>query len=355
VAGSPDEAQAGRAARAEAIARGAVETAVRRLGTREFATFRCGCVTDAAPSGRRPPADEAFRLEVNRRLRGHLAAAWPACTFDEVRPDVTVEARDDGGAARVVVSPLYVAGRYRKLSRDLSQTPFHCRVCRGRRSNRCGSCGGSGRHVAESVADFVVGAVRAATGAERASFHGAGREDVDVRMLGRGRPFVVAVADPPRRAFDAAAVAADVAARSSGRVEVSDLRAVTRAEMRRTTTELGEKRYLASVAADEGAAFPDDVAERLAVLAGTVVRQRTPRRVEVRRADLVRERRVLDVRVVGVSAGRLLVELATEAGTYVKELVSGDGGRTAPSLAELLGVPCSCAELDVLDVTSSAS
>jgi hypothetical protein len=43
-------------------------------------------------------------------------------------------------------------------------------------------------------------------------------------------------------------------------------------------------------------------------------------------------------------------ELRVEAGTYVKELVSGDAGRTRPSLAETLGVPCSSAALDVLEV-----
>ena len=30
--------------------------------------------------------------------------------------------------------------------------------------------------------------------------------------------------------------------------------------------------------------------------------------------------------------------------------LSGDEGRTTPSVAEVLGVPCTCAELDVLDV-----
>jgi tRNA pseudouridine synthase 10 len=39
-----------------------------------------------------------------------------------------------------------------------------------------------------------------------------------------------------------------------------------------------------------------------------------------------------------------------EGGLYVKELVSGDEGRTEPSLAELLGVDAEVTALDVLDV-----
>ena len=44
------------------------------------------------------------------------------------------------------------------------------------------------------------------------------------------------------------------------------------------------------------------------------------------------------------------MEVRTEAGLYVKELVSGDGGRTQPSVAGILGADAECAELDVLAV-----
>ncbi|TLZ53939.1 MAG: hypothetical protein E6K17_08865 [Methanobacteriota archaeon] len=44
------------------------------------------------------------------------------------------------------------------------------------------------------------------------------------------------------------------------------------------------------------------------------------------------------------------LRLTAEAGTYVKELVHGDGGRTTPSLAEALGVACEVVELDVLEI-----
>jgi tRNA pseudouridine synthase 10 len=37
-----------------------------------------------------------------------------------------------------------------------------------------------------------------------------------------------------------------------------------------------------------------------------------------------------------------------EAGLYIKELVSGDNGRTHPSLSEALGVPTRVTSLDVV-------
>ena len=53
---------------------------------------------------------------------------------------------------------------------------------------------------------------------------------------------------------------------------------------------------------------------------------------------------------LGEVAGWFVWEVRVESGTYVKELVSGDGGRTRPSLSEILAVPCTCKALDVLEV-----
>lgn len=49
-----------------------------------------------------------------------------------------------------------------------------------------------------------------------------------------------------------------------------------------------------------------------------------------------------------------MTRIRTDAGTYVKELISGDDGRTEPSFAALLGQQCFCAELDVLYAGASA-
>ena len=86
------------------------------------------------------------------------------------------------------------------------------------------------------------------------------------------------------------------------------------------------------------------------------VRQRTPARVLHRRGNAVRERRVLALRVepqpreLGAAQSVLQVEMETEAGLYIKEWVHGDLGRTEPSLAALLGTPCTFLALDVYDV-----
>src|SRR5438093_9946997 len=88
----------------------------------------------------------------------------------------------------------------------------------------------------------------------------------------------------------------------------------------------------------------------LPVLVGEPIAQRTPGRVVHRRADTTRARRLLSAEVVGVEGCRGELLVTAEAGTYIKEWVHGDGGRTRPSLAERLGAACEVLELDVLDV-----
>lgn len=50
------------------------------------------------------------------------------------------------------------------------------------------------------------------------------------------------------------------------------------------------------------------------------------------------------------SKDMFILHVKTEAGTYVKEFVHGDFGRTDPSISDLLGFPT---EIMALDVTVS--
>ncbi len=336
----------------DALVGAAMPRIVEVTGDLEFTTFQTGCRIPREMAKLPETERESFRYEARLALLRRLEAMWPGRRLRGVGHDVKVTLLPDAprGVA-IFVEPLFVAGRYRKLARGLSQTVFHCRTCRARR-RECVACAGSGRFVAEAVEDFVKPPIAAAVRARHASFHGSGREDVDVRMLGSGRPFVVSVQWARRRSIDADAVAREVARLSAGRVTVSDLHLVSRDEARRITAEHGEKTYRALVRTT--GALPADAAERLAALVGADIRQRTPERVERRRADLVRVRRVLALEVVETSGSEAVVTLSTQAGTYVKELVSGDEGRTEPSFAAALGQPCECAELDVVSAGEAA-
>ncbi|HJJ55311.1 MAG TPA: hypothetical protein O0X50_04415 [Methanocorpusculum sp.] len=54
--------------------------------------------------------------------------------------------------------------------------------------------------------------------------------------------------------------------------------------------------------------------------------------------------------MIGEENGLWRLEVVGDSGLYIKELISGDNGRTSPSLAEILKSPARVTELDVIQV-----
>jgi tRNA pseudouridine synthase 10 len=286
---------------------------------------------------------EPIKSEINREV-GKLIAAKTGKDADLKRPDIAVQVDTQYDVVELDVAPLFVYGRYRKLSRGIPQTRWPCTRCRGK---GCERCGGKGKMYETSVEEIVAAPLMAQVGGTAHALHGMGREDVDARMLGNGRPFVLEVSRPRSRAVDLAAVA-DIVNRS-GLAEVEGLRMSTRDEVVAVKEDRVDKTYRVLVRFD-APVDPAKVNEGVGGLAGVRIAQRTPVRVSHRRADLVRERVVRDVRVVRAEGGEAELLVTAEAGTYVKEALHGDGGRTVPSLAGILGVGCEVLELDVVRI-----
>ncbi|CAJ1954128.1 unnamed protein product [Cylindrotheca closterium] len=76
------------------------------------------------------------------------------------------------------------------------------------------------------------------------------------------------------------------------------------------------------------------------------IQQRTPLRVVHRRANLVRERQILQLDAWRVDDHHFRLEMSTQAGTYVKEFVHGDLLRTQPSIASIMGCKTNLLLLD---------
>lgn len=263
---------------------------------------------------------------------------------------------------------VYVEGRYRKLSRDLPQTVFFCPECKGhpRRRRKCEKCEGFGKLSRDSAQELIGWVLGKAAGTRKHKFHGAGREDVDVRMLGLGRPFIMELIDPRISDPDLAEVEALVNSRNEGRLEIHGLHWTEKGRVRIIKETPSAKAYRAWVEIDgepDMAAFEEFKGQR------QVLAQKTPERVAHRRADLTRERWIelhgmtpaLEWQAAGndplwlgdeePKEGQYVVDLVTQHGTYVKEFISGEDGKTDPALGESLGgVSCRCLRLDVMEI-----
>lgn len=325
--------------------------AARALQPWEFSTFRIGSRIDAEIVGREESlwaelalrGPEPIRAEVNREVGKRVCEIVQREPSRE-RPDVVAIVDTAFDHVDVQVNPLYLRGRYRKLARGIPQTRWPCRRCWGR---GCARCGGNGKMYPTSVEEVIAAAVMADSGGTGHALHGMGREDIDARMLGRGRPFILEIKEPRRRPADLLPTVATINA--SGIVEVDGLARANSGDVVVLKEDRAAKTYRILLRASPP--VPEGKLKRtLQVLVPEPIAQRTPERVVHRRADTVRNRRLLAAEVVGVHGDRAELRVTAEAGTYVKEWIHGDHGRTRPSLAERLDVTCEVLELDVLDV-----
>ncbi|MCX6685607.1 MAG: tRNA pseudouridine(54/55) synthase Pus10 [Methanoregula sp.] len=288
---------------------------------------------------------EPIKSEINREV-GKAFSAMSGKEADFKNPDIVVLLDFAKDAVDVQINPVFFYGRYRKYERGIPQTHWDCRACRGA---GCEMCNFTGKQYQDSVEELIGRPVTSMFSAKNAILHGAGREDIDARMIGTGRPFILEVVTPKRRTADLTEVETAINQSAEGRVSVVLSRWCVRAEVETLKSNKAHKKYRIIVNV-EGAPSAAEFAKAVKSLTGAIIHQRTPERVAHRRADKIRERRVLDIECTGEDAGRFIIEVTGEAGLYIKELISGDNGRTRPSLSEMLGLPTRVTSLDVVMV-----
>eukprot|EP00741_Cyanophora_paradoxa_P009935 tig00000157_g9624.t1 len=329
--------------------------------------------------------------------------------------------------------PIFVSGIYHKYARGLSQSPW---IINGVRKSET------------SVQEVLAPAILAAYGCSDYRFSTAGREDVDVRMLGTGRPFVLQLIEARRtklsdeklRALEAivngAAGCADLAreagfspgskvmklaeaspAGENAGGELVEIRGLCRlpsdpaarmkaveeskrktyrrahpppslppspplpppsplppslwpkgsaasrraARARSLKIKFGPRPSVSSVlgllpspkikcVVMTASPVSDEALARANAVKDLVVQQRTPIRVLHRRSLATRPKTVHAVTCTRLNPRWLLVDVEAQGGTYIKEFVHSDRGRTEPSLGTLLGTPADIIQLDVVAI-----
>ena len=286
---------------------------------------------------------EPLKAELNREVGKRIEhETGKIADFD--RPDLVVILNLVTEAVELQINSVFIYGRYRKFKRGIPQTKWLCRECRGKGCERCDF---TGKMYAESVEELIGGSILEEFGGVDTVLHGSGREDIDARMLGSGRPFVMEIKEPRLRELDLKWLENKVNDENKDKVEVLELQYVKREAVAKIKNAKVDKTYRAVMSLKTGV-LEEDLRSALDNLIGAVIEQRTPLRVVHRRADLVRKRKVYDARLISFEVP--IVEFKCDGGLYIKELISGDNGRTIPSLSELLGTEAEVKELDVVDV-----
>ncbi|MCQ2085027.1 MAG: tRNA pseudouridine(54/55) synthase Pus10 [archaeon] len=286
---------------------------------------------------------EPLKTELNREI-GKIALPLinRAVNFKEPQVVACIDTRF--ADVTLDIAPMFIAGRYLKLSREVPQTKWPCRICRGK---GCPRCHGTGKMYQCSVQECIGDVALEMAGGDEHFFHGMGREDIDARMLGTGRPFILEISHPRVRNIDLEELARRI--NDSPLAQFRDLRFVHRKYVKEYKEAEADKLYRAKVKA-EGKVNKDKLVDALLSFENVNLDQRTPQRVEHRRADLVRNRTVYWVKAENIEEDTFDLILKTQSGTYVKEFVSGDEGRTTPNFSDAIGVQCYVELLDVLEI-----
>ena len=314
----------------------------------EFSTFWLAAILsypmekDLSEEGR-----VKLKAEIKRGLGQKLEKKWKKKGIKAVHdePDVLFTLNFHNGQLRVKARPLLVFGRYTKPSREIPQSKWPCRKCHG---SGCDYCKGKGAMYVETVEGFLAAPLLKASGGKSTKLHSVGREDIDARMLGEGRPFIIEVGNPPKRKIDLVKIAKEANKVAAGKAGFSELSFATETELVALNAAQPDKTY--SLKVECASPVSDAGLKKLLKLKGKTISQNTPTRVLHRRADLLRKRKVRKVSVERTGPKSFILTLTVQSGTYIKELVSGDKGRTKPNVSEILGCICKPRELDVLAV-----
>ncbi|KJH44609.1 TIGR01213 family protein [Dictyocaulus viviparus] len=239
--------------------------------------------------------------------------------------------------------PVFLAGRYCKYSRFLPQSPWSFEDKTAPKE--------PGNSVSEKICDSM----KFKFGASEARFIASGREDIDVRMLGDGRPFAVELRnchfikslEGKHHLVTLRQLQNEI--NKDCDIRINGLARITNEEI--DQFRIGEEKRKVYVAyCYSTVPIHDELLEDAVRKIPTEILQKTPIRVLKRRALLDRRRSIYSMEFLRLDNYHFLVRLETQAGTYVKEFVHGDFGRTRPSLADILNISQGGVDILELDV-----
>ena len=274
---------------------------------------------------------ESVRREVKREV-GKAIQRILQIKPDFRDPDALVIIDLDSKEVSIDIYPLYLLGRYLKLGRFISQMDWVLK---------------DGKLKYDLSIERVCRSIANSLGSNEVVIHAAGREDVDVRMLGNGRPLVIEVKRPKIRYVNYGEVALKATKEFGNWVKILINGRVSPSTVTKIKEEVHQKNYLA-ITYVKGGISDDDITKIKETFRNAVIKQLTPLRVLRRKKETLRVRKVYEVDGYRLDDHIASFLIRCDGGLYVKELINGDKGRTKPSFSEVIGKEMEVISLDVV-------
>lgn len=243
--------------------------------------------------------------------------------YSSLNADIKVVASFPKNSIRIEYENLFIYGAYSKLKPFISQKRW--------------------KKYKESVEKIVGEFLKEKTKSSDYVLHCSGREDVDAINTGY-RPFVLELKKAEIRKIrqeweNEFNKGEEVKIKLYGRVGRSFVTLVSDSHF--------DKEYRAYINTEN----EEDIKE-VDGLKNLLILQKTPIRVLGRRKDKYRKRKIYEIRT-GKDDRGVYVDIKCEAGLYIKEFISGDKGRTKPSLSSITGKNLVCQFLIVKNINYS--
>ncbi|KAL7068110.1 hypothetical protein ACR3K2_15420 [Cryptosporidium serpentis] len=292
--------------------------------------------------------------------------------------------------------PIYISGRYKKLSRRISQSIWHYNSSNNVNNNQNDdNLYGPPFPIKTSIEDILNYSLNKLISYKKCTFSASGREDVDVRMLGvsnGGRPFALEISgisskhhlfysnivnpsindNMQLKSEFIAELISNVKLLSGGHVSISQVSFSNAGLIKKMNLQVSEKlKAYSCICYTTYNLSPQNYEElRSHFFLYTLpisIKQRTPIRVLHRRKNTDRIRHIFNINIKEINENSFKLDLITEAGMYIKEFVHGDLERTVPSLGDIIQevvnnnskrsdiqIDVCILQLDVLDVLDNS-
>lgn len=262
---------------------------------------------------------EPIKSEINREL-GKMIAEGAGKTADQEKPDILIIFDLEKRETEIFSNSLFVYGEYKKFARGLPQTK-------------------SPRYK-QTVQDIIAKPFMKVTSASSHVLHALGREEKEARCL-VWRPFILELKQPIKRKVDTERIKKEINMRK--KIKVRGLRISDKKKVSLLKSKRPFKVYRVVVDFERKV----DKAENVKKLVG-VIKQRTPKRILTSKPDKTKNKKVKSIKWKMINNKRYIFEIIAESGMYLKELVSGDSGRTSPSISKVLGNQAEVREFDLI-------
>lgn len=191
---------------------------IKKLKNLDFETFLLGIISDDNQE-----IKKEYKINLGKILEEKLDKK-----VDFKDPDILILIDLKNKKINYQIKSLYIFGRYQKLVAGIPQTKWKRKKFK------------------TSVEEEIGKTLLKMTLGESHSFHGCGREDIDVTTIGEGRPFVIEIINPKKRNFDLKEVEKKINENSEF-VKVSNLQVTNKNKIKDIKSSSPDKVYQAEV------------------------------------------------------------------------------------------------------------